>query len=152
MKDTCLEWESESKTPCRVFGYPLFVMQRSVIRAICLAQNLPTLNTFTEGPQMDDQLRLIPRQSTDEKKRSGLKRHFPGCLLNGFRKQAKTLKPFFTKDKKNQPSWQLFSRIEAYCPSYAHSFSVSESFFHFTRTVCIFCNNGRNPSVAVCIK
>jgi len=77
-------------------------MQRSVIRAICLAQSPPTLNTFTEGPQTDNQLRLIRRQSADEKKRLGLKRHFPGCLLNGFRKAAKALKPLFTKDK-NQP-------------------------------------------------
>lgn len=50
-KDTCLEGESESKTPCHVIGYPRFVMQRSVIRAICLAQSLPTLNTFTRAPK-----------------------------------------------------------------------------------------------------
>lgn len=37
------------------------------MRAIYLAQSPTTLNTSTQGPQMDNQLRLIPRQFADEK-------------------------------------------------------------------------------------
>lgn len=90
----------------------------------------PYTEHFYQGPQMDDQLRLIPRQSADEKKRSGLKRHFPGCLLNGFRKQAKTLKPLFTKDKKINPADNYFQELRLTAqampvpfPCQSHSFT-----------------------------
>lgn len=103
MKNTCLESERESKTPCHVISYSLFVMNRSVIRAICLLQSLPILSIFTISPKTDHQLRVFLTPSLDEKKRPGLRIYFLGCWLNGLRKLANKFKPLFYKDK-NQPN------------------------------------------------
>lgn len=114
-------WKEKARA-CHVIGYPRFVMQRSVIRAICLAQSLPTLNTFTRAPKPQP-TKTYPEAVCRWKEKAWIKEALPrdACwmVLGSQPRHRSHYSP------KSQPSWQIFKRTKAHWPRYVHSSSAS---------------------------
>lgn len=84
MKIFCLEEEEEIKTPPSCDWLPLICNAKICNESHLSCTKTPYTEHFYPGPPNNTQLRVILRQSTDEKKRLGLKRHFLGVSAEWF--------------------------------------------------------------------